>query len=79
MLVQALIQVESNYKPQGAVAEGRHGADAADAVDGAGIQGPQPLRPKANIEAGIKHLKALIDRSAWSWRSPRTTPAKARW
>ena len=39
-----------------------------------------PFDPKANIEAGIKHLKSLIDRfgeSSSRWRP--TTPAKARW
>ena len=39
-----------------------------------------PFEPKANIEAGIKHLKTLIDRFGddWSWRSRLTTPAPGR-
>ena len=43
MLVRALIQVESNYKPEGEVQQRGDGPDAADAGDGPRIQGPQPL------------------------------------
>ena len=36
-----------------------------------------PYDPKANIEAGIKHLKSLIDRiGVPRSRSPPTTPAR---
>ena len=60
-LVHALIEVESSYRP--------------DAVSGAGAMGlmqlmpgtarrygvADPLDPKANIEAGTRHLRALLD------------------
>ena len=62
ILVRALIQVESNNKPTGPVEQGGDGADAADALDRPGIQGPQPLRSEGQIEAGVKKLKWLLDR-----------------
>ena len=33
LLVRALIQVESNYRPKAKSARGRHGPDAVDALD----------------------------------------------
>ena len=59
-LVKAVIQVESAYRETRAIAQGRDGADAADAGDGAAVRGGQSVRPRANIEAGIKHLKTLL-------------------
>ena len=39
-----------------------------------------PYDPKANIAAGVKHLKSLIDRwgGRWKWRWPPTTRVKGR-
>ena len=62
LLVRALIQVESKFRPTAPVPEGGDGPHAVDAFNGSGIQRPNPFEPKANIEAGIKHLKSLIDR-----------------
>ena len=63
----------------GPVAQGRHGADAADAVDRPGIQGPQPLRSQGQHRGGHQAPEGA-DRpagaSTWRWR--RTTPARAR-
>ena len=42
--------------------QGRDGADAADAVHGQAHKVRNPFDPKANIAAGVKHLKSLIDR-----------------
>ena len=62
-LVRAVIQVESAYQPDGPFPQGRGRPDAADAGHGAAIRAwPNPYDPGSNIEAGIKHLKMLLDR-----------------
>ena len=62
MLVRALIQVESNYKP---AARSRKGALGLMQLMPATLRiynVRNPFDPRANIEAGVKHLKSLIDR-----------------
>ena len=78
-LVRAVIQVESGYQPR---ARSRKGAMGLMQLMPAtarqyGVTEPCTIRA-ANIEAGIKHLKSLLDRfAARIWRSRPTTPAKA--
>jgi soluble lytic murein transglycosylase-like protein len=62
MLVRALIQVESNYKP---AARSRKGALGLMQLMPATLRiynVRNPFDPRANIEAGVKHLRSLIDR-----------------
>ena len=79
LLVRALIQVESNYQPEGEVPARRHGPDAADALDREGIQGPQPVRSQGQHRSRHQAPESrCIDRLGaprWRWRP--TTPAKA--
>jgi transglycosylase-like protein with SLT domain len=62
LLVRALIQVESNYKP---AARSRKGAMGLMQLMPATLRiynVRNPFDPRANIEAGVKHLRSLIDR-----------------
>jgi soluble lytic murein transglycosylase-like protein len=62
MLVKALIQVESNYKPGARSPKGAMGLMQLMPSTAREYKVRNPFDPKANIEAGIKHLKGLIDR-----------------
>ena len=62
MLVKALIQVESNYKPGARSPRGAMGLMQLMPSTAREYKVRNPFDPKANIEAGIKHLKGLIDR-----------------
>ena len=62
MLVKALIQVESNYKPRARSPKGAMGLMQLMPSTAREYKVGNPFDPKANIEAGIKHLKGLIDR-----------------
>ena len=62
MLVKALIQVESNYKPRARSPKGAMGLMQLMPSTAREYKVRNPFDPKANIEAGIKHLKGLIDR-----------------
>ena len=62
MLVRALIQVESNYQPQAKSPRGAMGLMQLMPSTAREYKVRNPFDPKANIEAGIKHLKGLIDR-----------------
>jgi soluble lytic murein transglycosylase-like protein len=62
MLVKALIQVESNYKPQARSPRGAMGLMQLMPSTAREYNVRNPFDPKSNIEAGIKHLKGLIDR-----------------
>ncbi len=78
LLVRALIQVESNYEAEGKIPQRRHGADAADAVDRPGVQGPEPVRPPRQHRSW--HQAPEVRSSTGGgprWRWPRTTPGKA--
>ena len=62
MLVRALIQVESNYEPTAKSPKGAMGLMQLMPSTAREYKVRNPFDPKANIEAGIKHLKGLIDR-----------------
>ena len=62
LLVRALIQVESNYKPQARSRRGAMGLMQLMPSTARVYNVRNPFDPKANIEAGIKHLKSLLDR-----------------
>ena len=64
MLVRALIQVESNYRPRARSPKGAMGLMQLMPSTAREYKVRNPFDPKANIEAGIKHLKSLIDRFA---------------
>lgn len=62
MLVRALIQVESNYKAKARSHKGAMGLMQLMPSTARAYKVGNPYDPKANIAAGVKHLKALIDR-----------------
>jgi soluble lytic murein transglycosylase-like protein len=62
MLVKALIQVESGYRPRARSPKGAMGLMQLMPSTAREYKVRNPYDPKANIEAGIKHLKSLIDR-----------------
>ncbi len=62
LLVRALIQVESNYKPRARSRKGAMGLMQLMPSTARSYKVRNPFDPRANIEAGIKHLKSLIDR-----------------
>jgi hypothetical protein len=62
MLVRALIQVESNYRPRARSHKGAMGLMQLMPATAREYKVRNPYDPKANIAAGVKHLKSLIDR-----------------
>lgn len=62
LLVRAVIQVESNYRPQARSPKGAMGLMQLMPATARQYQVRNPYDPRANIEAGIKHLKGLIDK-----------------
>jgi hypothetical protein len=62
MLVSALIQVESGYRPTARSRKGAMGLMQLMPSTAREYKVRNPFEPKANIEAGIKHLKSLLDR-----------------
>ena len=62
MLVRALIQVESNYRPRARSNKGAMGLMQLMPATAREYKVRNPYDPKANIAAGVKHLKGLIDR-----------------
>ena len=62
MLVRALIQVESGYRPRARSPRGAMGLMQLMPSTAREYNVRHPFEPKANIEAGNKHLKTLIDR-----------------
>ena len=62
MLVRALIQVESGYRPRARSRKGAMGLMQLMPSTAREYKVRNPFEPKANIEAGIKHLKSLIDK-----------------
>jgi hypothetical protein len=61
LLVRALIQVESGYRPQARSPKGAMGLMQLMPSTAREYNVRNPFEPKANIEAGIKRLKSLID------------------
>jgi hypothetical protein len=62
MLVRALIQVESNYRPTAKSHKGAMGLMQLMPATARAHKVRNPYDPTANIAAGVKHLKGLIDR-----------------
>ena len=62
MLVHALIQVESGYRPRARSAKGAMGLMQLMPSTAREYNIRNPYDPKANISGGIRHLKSLIDR-----------------
>ncbi len=62
ILVSALIQVESGYRPRARSPKGAMGLMQLMPSTARLYKVRNPFDPKANIEAGIKHLKTLIER-----------------
>jgi Transglycosylase SLT domain len=62
LLVRALIQVESNYQSRARSRKGAMGLMQLMPSTARVYNVRNPFDPRANIEAGIKHLKSLIDR-----------------
>jgi transglycosylase-like protein with SLT domain len=62
LLVRALIQVESKFRPTARSPKGAMGLMQLMPSTVREYNVRNPFEPKANIEAGIKHLKTLIDR-----------------
>lgn len=62
LLVRAVIQVESNYQPRARSRKGAMGLMQLMPETARAYQVRKPFDPKANIEAGVRHLKTLIDR-----------------
>jgi len=61
ILVKALIQVESGYRPTARSPRGAVGLMQIMPATAREYNVRNPFDPKANIEAGVKHLKALLD------------------
>jgi hypothetical protein len=61
LLVRALIEVESGYRPEARSPKGAMGLMQLMPSTAREYKVRNPFEPKANIEAGIKHLKSLID------------------
>jgi hypothetical protein len=62
LLVRALIQVESNYKPHAKSSKGAMGLMQLMPQTAREYKVRNPYDPKTNVEAGIKKLKSLIDK-----------------
>ena len=62
LLVRALIQVESGYRPKAKSPKGAMGLMQLMPSTAREYNVRNPYDPKSNIAAGVKHLKSLIDR-----------------
>jgi membrane-bound lytic murein transglycosylase B len=62
LLIRALIQVESAYRPRARSRKGAMGLMQLMPATAREYKVRNPYDPRTNIEAGIKHLKSLIDR-----------------
>jgi membrane-bound lytic murein transglycosylase B len=62
LLVRALIKVESNYQPRARSSKGAMGLMQLMPQTAREYKVRNPYDPRANVEAGIKKLKSLIDK-----------------
>jgi len=62
MLVKALIQVESGYRPKARSPKGAVGLMQIMPATAREYKVRNPFDPKANIEAGVRHLRSLLER-----------------
>jgi len=62
LLVRALIQVESGYRPTAKSPKGAMGLMQLMPSTAREYKVRNPYDPKSNVAAGVKHLKSLIDR-----------------
>lgn len=62
LLVRAVIQVESNYRPRAKSHKGAMGLMQLMPSTAREYKVKNPYDPKSNIAAGVKHLKGLIER-----------------
>ena len=62
MLVRALIQVESGYRPKARSRKGAMGLMQLMPSTAREYNVRNAYEPRANIAAGVKHLKTLIDK-----------------
>jgi hypothetical protein len=62
MLVRAVIEVESNYRPRARSHKGAMGLMQLMPATARQYDVKNPYDPRANIAAGVMHLKTLIDR-----------------
>ena len=62
ILVQALIQVESNYKPRAKSTKGAMGLMQLMPATAREYKVRNAYDPKSNIDAGVRKLKSLIDK-----------------
>ena len=62
ILIKALIQVESGYRPTARSPRGAVGLMQIMPATAREYNVRNPFDPKANIEAGVQHLKVLLDR-----------------
>jgi hypothetical protein len=62
LLVRALIQVESGYRPKARSPKGAMGLMQLMPSTAREYKVHNPYDPKSNIAAGVKHLRSLIDR-----------------
>ena len=61
-LVHALVAAESNYAPQARSRKGAMGLMQLMPSTARQYALTDPYDPKANLDAGIRHLKSLLDR-----------------
>lgn len=61
-LVHAIVQVESNYQPRARSAKGAQGLMQLMPATAQQYAVRDPYDPRANLEAGVRHLKDLLSR-----------------
>ena len=61
-LVAAVIEAESEFNPRAVSRQGAQGLMQLMPKTAATLGVDDPFDPRANIEAGVRHLRALMDR-----------------
>jgi len=72
-LVRAVIKVESNFNPQAVSRKGAVGLMQLMPSTARGLSVTDPFDPQQNVEAGVRHLRSLLDNN--SGDLPRTLAA----